>query len=228
MDSSEQGEEREVEGGIETDSEGNGVWGDSLESQEACSQELFSSQEEASQSQHLELGEEESQEQVSVSLTSSRHGAALSETEKKLQNLRRKPKRSKEDLVKAVMNQCARDNKTAQEWRDKIQKWKETQTRRKELTLKKTTRQLISLMARQTDCIQSLVAMQAEHYRATPHPLPNCLPLCTNSSSKPRSPASRFLPTPPPSATDTCTVTYEPRELRPLPSALNPHHHAEI
>ncbi|KAH1171497.1 hypothetical protein KIL84_007115, partial [Mauremys mutica] len=64
MDSSEQGEEREVEGGIETDSEGTGVGGDTPESQEACSQELFSSQEEASQSQHLELGEEESQEQV--------------------------------------------------------------------------------------------------------------------------------------------------------------------
>ncbi|KAM9125526.1 uncharacterized protein ACDP82_012851 [Pangshura tecta] len=177
MDSSEQGEEREVEGGMETDSEAAGVGGDPTESQEACSQELFSSQEEASQSQHLELGEEESQEQVPVSLTSPRNGPALSETEKKLQNLRREPKKSKEDLVKAVMNQCARDSKSMQDWRDKIQHWEETQTRRKELSLKKTTRQLISLIAHQTDCIQSLVAMQAEHYRANLPPAPQPLAL---------------------------------------------------
>ncbi|XP_050800751.1 zinc finger and SCAN domain-containing protein 29-like [Gopherus flavomarginatus] len=70
MDSSEQGEEREVEGGEETESEGTRVRGDTLESQESCSQELFSSQEEASQSQQLELvGEEEAEEQVPVSLT---------------------------------------------------------------------------------------------------------------------------------------------------------------
>ncbi|KAM9138981.1 uncharacterized protein ACDP82_008605 [Pangshura tecta] len=158
--------EVEVEVGLETDSEAAGVGRDSSESQEACSQELFSSQEEASQLQHLELGEEESQEQVPVSLTSPRNGPVLSETEKELQNLRRKPKKSKEDLVKAVMNQCARDSKSTQDWREKIQHWKETQSRRKELLLKETTRQLISLMARQTDCIQSLVAMQAKHYRA--------------------------------------------------------------
>ncbi|KAM9119939.1 uncharacterized protein ACDP82_016167 isoform 5-T5 [Pangshura tecta] len=155
-----------------------------------------------------------------VSLTSSRHGAALSETDKKLQNLRRKLKRSKEDLVKAVMNQCARDNKTAQEWRDKILHLKETQSRRKELMLKKTRRQLISLMARQTDCIQSLVAMQAEQYRANPPPPQNLLPLCTNASSKPRSPASRFLPQhqlpPTPVRSPTSPENYDPLHSTPI------------
>ncbi|XP_050775376.1 zinc finger and SCAN domain-containing protein 20-like isoform X2 [Gopherus flavomarginatus] len=63
MDSSEQGEKEE--GVEETESETTEVVGDTPESQEACSQELFSSQEEASQLQQLELvGEEEAEEQV--------------------------------------------------------------------------------------------------------------------------------------------------------------------
>ncbi|XP_050795438.1 zinc finger and SCAN domain-containing protein 20-like [Gopherus flavomarginatus] len=66
MDSSEWREEGEVWGG--TESEGTGVGGDTPESQEACSQELFSSQEEGSQSQQLELGEGQAEERVPVSL----------------------------------------------------------------------------------------------------------------------------------------------------------------
>ncbi|XP_074919162.1 zinc finger and SCAN domain-containing protein 29-like [Chelonoidis abingdonii] len=66
MDSSELGEEGE--GVEETESEGTGVVGDTPESQEACSQEPFSSQEEASRSQQLELvGEEEAEERVPMS-----------------------------------------------------------------------------------------------------------------------------------------------------------------
>ncbi|XP_050817487.1 zinc finger and SCAN domain-containing protein 29-like [Gopherus flavomarginatus] len=115
MDSSEQGEEEDsVE---EAESEATEVVGDTPESQEACSQELFSSQEEASQSQQLELvGEEEAEERVPVSL----NPPALSQPAERLQNLRRKPRKSKEDLVKAVMNQYARENKRLQDWRQKI------------------------------------------------------------------------------------------------------------
>ncbi|XP_050793498.1 uncharacterized protein LOC127043580 [Gopherus flavomarginatus] len=63
MESSEQGEVGE--GVEEAESEATGVEGDTPESQEACNQELFSSQKEASQLQQLELvGEEEAEERV--------------------------------------------------------------------------------------------------------------------------------------------------------------------
>ncbi|XP_050793441.1 uncharacterized protein LOC127043551 [Gopherus flavomarginatus] len=115
MESSEQGEVGEdVE---EAESEATGVEGDTPESQEACSQELFSSQEEASQSQQLELvGEEEAEERVPVPL----NPPALSQPAQRLQNLRNKPRKSKEDLVKAVMNQYARESKRLQNWREKM------------------------------------------------------------------------------------------------------------
>ncbi|XP_050798223.1 uncharacterized protein LOC127045766 [Gopherus flavomarginatus] len=171
MESSEQGEVGE--GVEEAESEGTGVEGDTPESQEACSQELFSSQEEASQSQQLELvGEEEAEERIPMSLNS----PALSQPAQRLQNLRNKPRKSKEDLVKAVINQYARESKRLQDWREKMHEWRETQSRRKELATKKTTKQLISLLARQTDCMQSLVAMQADQYRANPHPSQSSLP----------------------------------------------------
>ncbi|XP_074924914.1 uncharacterized protein LOC142047210 [Chelonoidis abingdonii] len=205
MDSSEQGEEGEGEGVEETESEATEVVGDTPESQEACSQELFSRQEEASQSQQLELvGEEEAEEWVPVSL----NPPALSQPAERLQNLRRKPRKSKEDLVKAVMNQYARANKRLQDWREKMHQWRETQSRRKELATKKSTKQLISLLARQTDCMESLIAMQADHYHANPHHIPKLSPLCPTVCSKPPSPASWFLP--PPAVSNTCTFTYQP------------------
>ncbi|XP_050795744.1 zinc finger and SCAN domain-containing protein 29-like [Gopherus flavomarginatus] len=68
MENSQQGEVGE--GVEEGNSEATGVEGDTPESQEACSQELFSSQEEASQSQQQEVaGEEETEERARVTLT---------------------------------------------------------------------------------------------------------------------------------------------------------------
>ncbi|XP_050794821.1 zinc finger protein with KRAB and SCAN domains 2-like [Gopherus flavomarginatus] len=153
MDSSEQGEEREVGGREETESEGTGEEGDTLESQEACSQELFSSQEEASQSQQLELvGQAE--ERVPISLTTR---LPISSTVQRLQNLRKKPRKSKEDMLKAVMDHSARESKKLQDWRERESRIRQRNTEAK----KKSTKQLISILARQADSIQSLVAMQA-------------------------------------------------------------------
>ncbi|XP_050825542.1 zinc finger and SCAN domain-containing protein 20-like [Gopherus flavomarginatus] len=85
MESSEEGEVGE--GVEEAESEATGVEGDTPESQEACSQELFSSQEEASQSQQLEVaGEEEAEERARVTLTN----VAGSPASRRLQNLRKK------------------------------------------------------------------------------------------------------------------------------------------
>ncbi|XP_050783036.1 zinc finger and SCAN domain-containing protein 29-like [Gopherus flavomarginatus] len=66
MDTSEQREEEEEE----TKSEGTGVGGDTPESLEACSQELFSSQEEGSQLQQPVLGGGQTEERVPATLSS--------------------------------------------------------------------------------------------------------------------------------------------------------------
>ncbi|XP_050802589.1 zinc finger and SCAN domain-containing protein 20-like [Gopherus flavomarginatus] len=158
METSEQGE---------VGSQATEVEGDTPESQEACSQELFSSQEEASQSQQLEVaGEEEAEEHARVTLTN----AAGSPASRRLQNLRKNPRKSKEELIKAVMNHYNRESRKTQEWREKMYEWRQTGSRRKELATKKTSKHMISLLARQTDSFESLVAMQADLYRGNPQP----------------------------------------------------------
>ncbi|XP_050780017.1 zinc finger and SCAN domain-containing protein 20-like [Gopherus flavomarginatus] len=163
MESSEQGEVGE--GVEEAESQATGVEGDTPESQEACSQELFSSQEEASQSQQREVaGEEEAEERARVTLTN----AAGSPASRRLQNLRKNPRKSKEELIKAVMNHYSRESRKTQEWREKMYEWRQTQSRRKELATEKTSKHMISLLARQTDSFESLVAMQADLYCGNP------------------------------------------------------------
>ncbi|XP_074920722.1 uncharacterized protein LOC142046673 [Chelonoidis abingdonii] len=165
MDSSEPGEEGE--GVEEPEREATEVFGDS---QESCSQELFSSQEEASQSQPLGLGSEEpAEEPVPVTLDT----APSAQTSEKLRNLRKKPRKSKEELVKAVMNLYSTDNKKLQDWRENESRRKEQATKRKEkaakrkeLATKRSTNRLLSILERHTDLMQSMLAMQAEHYRA--------------------------------------------------------------
>ncbi|XP_050802613.1 uncharacterized protein LOC127047822 [Gopherus flavomarginatus] len=218
MESSEQGEEGE--GVEETESEVTGVEGDTSESQEACSQELFSSQEEASQSQQLELvGEEEAEEQVHVSLNL----PALSQPAERLQNLRCKPRKSKDDLVKAVMNQYASENKRLQDWREKMHQWRETQSRRKELATKKSTKQLIRLLARQTDCMQSLVAMQADQYRANPLTPQSSLPCAPLFAQNPflQQPGSYHHQLPPtPVRSPTSPENYDPYPMHSTPITM--------
>ncbi|XP_050802763.1 zinc finger and SCAN domain-containing protein 29-like [Gopherus flavomarginatus] len=185
MESSEQGEVGEVvEDG---DSEATGVEGDTPESQYTGSQELFSSQEEASQSQQQEVdGEEEIEDRARVTLTT----AAGSPASCRLQNLRRNPRKSKEELIKSVMSHYNRESRKTQEWREKtyewrnsvyewrksVHEWRQTESRRKELSSKKTTKQMISLLARQTESFESIVAMQTNMYRGNPQPSQSPLP----------------------------------------------------
>ncbi|XP_050816853.1 zinc finger and SCAN domain-containing protein 20-like isoform X2 [Gopherus flavomarginatus] len=164
MESSEQGEVGDVvEDG---DSEATGVEGDTPESQDTCSQELFSSPEEASQSQQLEADVEEEAED---------RARAVSPASRRLQNLRRNPRKSKEELIKSVMSHYNRESRNTEEWREKtyewrksVHEWRQTESRRKELSAKKTTKQMISL--------ESLVAMQTNMYRGNPQPSQSPLP----------------------------------------------------
>ncbi|XP_050792321.1 uncharacterized protein LOC127042873 [Gopherus flavomarginatus] len=178
MESSEQGE---VGDGVEDgDSEATGMEGDTPESQDTCSQDLFSSPEEASQSQQLEAdGEEEAEDRARGILTT----AAVSPPSRRLQNLRRNPGKSKEELIKSVLSHYNRESRkteerrsSVQEWRKTVHEWRQTESRRKELSAKKTTKQMISLLSRQTESFESLVAMQTNMYRANPQPSQSPLP----------------------------------------------------
>ncbi|XP_074929777.1 uncharacterized protein LOC142047938 [Chelonoidis abingdonii] len=143
MDTSEQGEEKEEESG----SEGAGAGGDTPESQEACSQELFSSQEEGSQSQQLVLGGGQTEEQVPDATLRSRL-SVLSPAERQ-QKLRKRLRKSKDDMVHKVMHQSLIENQKAQEWREsKIRICKENAAH-----WKQSTERLISILERQADSI---------------------------------------------------------------------------
>ncbi|KAM9173903.1 uncharacterized protein ACDP82_000914 [Pangshura tecta] len=213
LDTSDQGggqEQQQEEEEEEKASEATGMGEDTPESQEACSQDLFSSQEEGSQSQQPAVAEGQSEEHVTVTLTA---GLPSSSTAQRLQNLRKKPRKNKEDMLKAVIDHSARESRTLQDWRERESRIRQRESRirqRNAVAKRKSTEQLLSILSRQADFLESPVAMQAEHYRATPPPppIPKLFPLCPNVSSNPPSPASRFLP--PPAASNTCTFTNQP------------------
>ncbi|XP_074919502.1 uncharacterized protein LOC142046433 [Chelonoidis abingdonii] len=190
-----------VEEEEETESKGRvrvlGWEGDTPESQEACSQELFSSQEEGSQLQQPVLGEGQAEEQVPATLTSRMPVLSIAE---RLQNLWKKPQKSKDHLLQAVIDHSARENQKLQDWREKESRIHQ----RNAAARKKSTKQLISMLARQVDSIQALVDIQTEHYHVN-HPLPLC------KSSFPCAPMS--APNPLPQHPDS----YHHHQLPPTP-----------
>ncbi|XP_074982303.1 uncharacterized protein LOC142071432 [Caretta caretta] len=150
-------------------SEGAEVEKDTLESLDACSQELFSSQEEGSQSRRLVLGEGQTPEEVPDATLRSQP-IVLSSAER-LQRIRKRPPRSKEDVLHEVMQHSSNENQKVQEWRDserRIRQQNEEHQHKSAVLRQQSTDQLISIMERQADSIQALVAMQAERYRARP------------------------------------------------------------
>ncbi|XP_074917603.1 uncharacterized protein LOC142046085 [Chelonoidis abingdonii] len=217
MDTSERGGELEVEEEEETESEGTGVAGDTPESQEACSLELFSSQEEGSQSQQPVLGEEQVEERVPATLSSQ---LPVLTAAQRLQNLRKKLRKSQNDLLQAVMDHSARENKKLQDWRERENRIRQ----RNAAARKKSTKQLISILAHQADSIQELVAMQAEHYRAAPlRPPPSqssfpCAPMSAQNPL-PQHPGSYHHQLPPtPVLHQTSPENYDPYPLHSPPS----------
>ncbi|XP_065418711.1 zinc finger and SCAN domain-containing protein 20-like isoform X1 [Chrysemys picta bellii] len=118
MDTSEPvgGEEEEEE--EENGSDGGEPDGDIPESLEPCSQELFSSQEKGSQSQRLVLGEGQTKEQVPAASTLRPQPSLLSPPQR-LQRLRKRPRKSKEDMLQEVMQQSIKENEKAQNWRER-------------------------------------------------------------------------------------------------------------
>ncbi|XP_053902027.1 uncharacterized protein LOC128846813 [Malaclemys terrapin pileata] len=191
MDTSEWGEEEE-----ESRSEGAGAGGDTPESLKARSQELFSSQEEGSQSQWPVLGGGQTEEQVPNATLRSQL-SVLSPTER-LQKLRKRLRKSKEDMLQEVMHQSLTENQKAQEWREsksRIRQENAARRRRSTEHRQQSTDQLISIMEHQAHSIQALVAMQAEHYRTHPPcgPCPKTLSLVPPCHLQPTFPNIRVL-----------------------------------
>ncbi|XP_053880328.1 uncharacterized protein LOC128835043 [Malaclemys terrapin pileata] len=182
------------------------------ESLDACSQELFSSHEEGSQLRRLVLGEGQTSEEVPDATLRSQP-SVLSPAER-LQRIRKRPRRSKEDMLHEVMQHSSNENQKVQDWREserRIRQQNKEHRHKSAVLRQQSTDRLISITECQADSIQALVAMQAEHYRARP-PLaalvPKLFPLCPHFISNPLSPTSRFLL--PPAASNTCSFTTQP------------------
>ncbi|XP_074816026.1 uncharacterized protein LOC141991588 isoform X2 [Natator depressus] len=81
---------------------------------DACSQDLFSSQEDGSQSRWTVLREEQTADEVPDATFRSQ--PSLLSTAERLQRLQKRPRRSKEALLHEVMQQSFTENKKVQEW----------------------------------------------------------------------------------------------------------------
>ncbi|KAM7167297.1 uncharacterized protein RBU57_005847 [Macrochelys suwanniensis] len=169
VDMGEQEEEEEEEGVEESRSEGAVAGGDTPDSLGACSQELFSSQEEGSQSQWpVRVGGEREEQVRDATLRSP--PSSLSPAERR-QRLRKRPRRTKEDMLQEVMKQSLKENQKAREWRESESRLRQENTLHRQQSVQlrqESTKELISIKARQADSIQALVAMQAEQYRTRP------------------------------------------------------------
>ncbi|XP_073187150.1 uncharacterized protein [Lepidochelys kempii] len=221
MDTSEPSSSRQEEE-EESGSEGAEVEEDTLASLDACSQELFSSQE-GSQSQRLVLGEGQTPEDMPDATLRSQP-SVLSPAER-LQRIRKRPHESKKDMLHEVMQQSLNENQKGQErWESERRiRQQNAECRHQSAECRQqNTETLISIMEHQADSIQALIARQVAHYRARP----SLQPLSQNSfPCAPMSPPTHFpqiqvlITT---SCLQHCSFTTQPCNLRPLPTALNP------
>ncbi|XP_073214263.1 uncharacterized protein [Lepidochelys kempii] len=101
MDTSKPSSSREEEEQQQSGNEGDEAEEDTPESLDACSQELFSSQEEGSKLRRPVLGEGQTPEEVPDATLGSQP-SVLSPAER-LQRIRKRPGRSKEDMLHEVM-----------------------------------------------------------------------------------------------------------------------------
>ncbi|XP_074919578.1 uncharacterized protein LOC142046523 [Chelonoidis abingdonii] len=100
----------------QSDSKGAEVEEDTPASLDGCSQKLFSSQEEGSQLRRPVLREGQTPEEVPDATLRSQL-SMLSPAER-LQRLRKRPHRSKEDMLHEVMQQSLNENLKVEEWRE--------------------------------------------------------------------------------------------------------------
>nr|XP_048698144.1 uncharacterized protein LOC125633079 [Caretta caretta] len=152
MDTSEHGPTRQKEEEEEEEqsrSEGAEAEEDTPASLDACSQELFSSQEEGSQSRQPVLGEGQIPEEVPDATLRSQP-FVLSPAER-LQRIRKRPRRSKEDMLHEVMQRSLNENQKVQEWQESERRVRQQNADHRHQSAERLT----SIMERQADSIQA-------------------------------------------------------------------------
>ncbi|EMP35876.1 hypothetical protein UY3_06952 [Chelonia mydas] len=136
---------------------------DNSEIRDVCSQELFSTPEEASQSQLSELGEARTGEEESGTTLGAQPPSLLSPAEW-LHRIRKQPRRTKEYFLRDVMMRSAAKKQELKEW------WDSKKRDRKENAAcqNKAMEWLLKVMERQADVLQALLALQTEQLRTHP------------------------------------------------------------
>ncbi|XP_065443907.1 muscular LMNA-interacting protein isoform X28 [Chrysemys picta bellii] len=134
---------------------------------------------------------------------------------KRRQRLRKRPRKSKDDMLQEVMRQSIKENEKAQDWREResrIRQENAAHWRQSTVYRQQSTDRLISILERQADAIQELVAMQKEEQYRKCKRHPPLQPLSQNSfptvTSNPLSPTSMFFT--PPAASNTSIFTTQP------------------
>nr|XP_048695700.1 uncharacterized protein LOC125632086 [Caretta caretta] len=206
-----QSQEEEI---LDKDGEGDPAAEDDSEVRGACSQELFCTPEEVSQSQLSELGEVQTGEEAPDMTLGAQPSPLLSPAER-LRRIRKWPRRTKEDFLHDVMMHSVAKKQeiegVAGQREDNVAHQNEV------------TERLLKVMERQADMLQVLQALQTEKLRARPLLqllLQNAFP----SAPLPPNIANTLLSTSwiqsVPTAFHSCPVTVQPCGL-PVPIALN-------
>ncbi|XP_073214995.1 uncharacterized protein [Lepidochelys kempii] len=190
---------------------------DGSEARDECSQELFSTPEDASSHKLSDLGEARTGEEAPEMTLGGQPPLSVAEW---LRRIRKQPRRTKEDFLREVMMHSAAEEQDLKEWRDSEKRdQKENAAHQKE-----AMEQLLNVMERQVDTLQAILALQTKQLCAHP-PLQ---PLSQNSFPCAPHPHPR-LPThcyQPPGSTiypfHSSSFTVQQCGL-PLPTALNTH-----
>ncbi|XP_043396917.1 uncharacterized protein LOC122464695 [Chelonia mydas] len=147
----------------DVEGEGDPEAEDDSEVRDACSQDLFSIPEEASQSQLSEVGKAQTGEEA-PGMTMGAQSPSLLSLVEWLRRIRKQPRRAKEDFLHDVMMHSVAEKQKLKEWRDcEKRDQKENVAHQKE-----ATEWLLNLMERQVDMLQALLALQTKQLRTRP------------------------------------------------------------
>ncbi|EMP25602.1 Butyrophilin subfamily 2 member A1 [Chelonia mydas] len=138
-----------------------------------ASQDFFLTPEQSSQSQQSSPGEPDAGEGTSAAANAALR-ASPSTPEERLGQVRRRKKRTREDMFQEVLRASRASEREQRAWRvminDKMQR--DSEDRRN------GQQEMITLLREQTDMLRSLIELQAEHIRARLplQPIENCIP----------------------------------------------------
>ncbi|XP_065424365.1 uncharacterized protein LOC135975795 [Chrysemys picta bellii] len=203
---------------LDEDVEGDPAAEDDSEVRGAGSQELFSTPEEASQSQLSDLGEAQTGEEAPDETLGAQPPSLLAPAERQ-RRIRKWPRKTKEDFLRDVMMHSMAEKQELKKWQDS-----EKRDRKENVACQnEATEQLLNVMECQADTLQVLLALQTEQLRAHPplQPLSQISFPCAPPDTANTLLSTSWLQTVP-AAFHSCPVTVQPCGL-PVPTALNTH-----